>query len=56
MVAGGATLTGRLLDPGLTATVFTIAAPAGTLRTVDVDGRIFWVAAAAAASAAMPLI
>lgn len=56
MVTGAATLTGRLPDPGVTATVFTIVAPAGTFRTVAVDGGIFCVAAAAAANAAMPLI
>lgn len=41
MVTVGATLTGRVLDPGLTATVFTIVAPAGTLSTVVVEGGIF---------------
>lgn len=41
MVTGDATLTGRLLDPGLTATVFTVVAPAGTFSTVAVDGGIF---------------
>lgn len=41
IVTGAATLTGRLLDPGLTATVFTIVAPAGTFSIVAVDGGIF---------------
>lgn len=40
-VTGAATLTGRLLDPGLTATVLTMVAPAGTFSTVAVDGGIF---------------
>lgn len=30
-----------VLDPGLTATVFTIVAPAGTPSTVAEDGGIF---------------
>lgn len=55
-VTGDAALPVRLLDPGLTATVFTSVAPAGTLSTAAVDGGIFCVAAAAAASAAIPLI
>lgn len=55
-VTGEATLTGRLLDPGLAANVFTIVAPGGTFSTVAVDGGIFCVAAAAAANAAIPLI
>lgn len=50
------TVKGRLPDPGLTATVFTMAAPAGTLSTVAVAGGILRVAAAAAANAAIPLI
>lgn len=54
-MTGDATLTvaGRVVDPGVTATVLTIVAPAGTLRT---EGGIFCVAAAAAANAAIPLI
>lgn len=55
-MTGDAALPARLLEPGLTATVFTSVAPAGTLRTVPVDGGIFCVAAAAAANAAIPLI
>lgn len=55
-VTGDAALPARLLDPGFTAIVFTSVAPAGTLSTAAVDGGIFCVAAAAAASAAIPLI
>lgn len=58
-MTGDATLTvvGRVVDPGVIATVFTIVAPAGTLRTVAPgEGGIFCVAAAAAAKAAIPLI
>lgn len=40
-VTGDAALPVRLLDPGLTATVFTSVAPAGTLSTAAVDGGIF---------------
>lgn len=51
------TVAGRVVAPGVTATVFTMVAPAGTLRTVGAEeGGIFWVAAAAAAKAAIPLI
>lgn len=59
MTGDEATLTvaGSEVVPGLTATVLTMVAPAGTLRTVGAEaGGIFWVAAAAAASAAIPLI
>lgn len=60
-VAGLLTITGEatftVVVPGETATVFSMVAPAGTLRTVPAeDGGIFCVAAAAAAKAAMPLI
>ncbi len=52
---GDATLS--VVDPGVTATVLTIVAPAGILRTVAPgEGGIFCVAAAAAAKAAIPLI
>lgn len=56
-ITGEATLTvaGRAVDPGVTATVFMMVAPAGTFSTVE-EGGIFCVAAAAAAKAAMPLI
>lgn len=51
------TVAGRVVVPGVTATVLTMVVPAGTLSTVGAEeGGIFWVAAAAAASAAMPLI
>lgn len=51
------TVAGRVEDPGVTATVLTIVAPAGILRTVvPAEGGIFCVAAAAAAKAAIPLI
>lgn len=51
------TVAGRVVEPGVTATVFTMVVPAGTLSTVGAEeGGIFWVAAAAAASAAIPLI
>lgn len=51
------TVAGRVVVPGVTATVFTMVVPAGTLSTVGAEeGGIFWVAAAAAANAAMPLI
>lgn len=54
-ITGDATLT--VEDPGVTATVLTMVAPAGTFSTVAPgDGGIFWVAAAAAAKAAIPLI
>lgn len=54
-MTGEATLTAVV--PGETATVLSMVAPAGALRTVPTDeGGIFCVAAAAAASAAMPLI
>lgn len=58
-VTGEATFTvaGRAAEPGVTATVFTMVAPAGTFSIVaDDEGGIFCVAAAAAARAAMPLI
>lgn len=58
-VSGEATFTvaGRAVEPGVTATVFIMVAPAGTFSTVAADeGGIFCVAAAAAARAAMPLI
>lgn len=58
-MSGDATLTvvGSVEAPGVTATVLTIVAPAGMLRTVvPGDGGIFCVAAAAAAKAAIPLI
>ena len=51
------TVAGRVVVPGVTATVLTMVVPAGTLSTVGAEeGGIFWVAAAAAANAAMPLI
>lgn len=51
------TVAGSVVVPGVTATVLTMVVPAGTLSTVGAeDGGIFWVAAAAAAKAAMPLI
>lgn len=51
------TVAGRVVVPGVTAMVFTMVVPAGTLSTVGAEeGGIFWVAAAAAASAAIPLI
>lgn len=51
------TVAGLVMEPGVTATVLTMVAPAGTLSTVgEEEGGIFWVAAAAAARAAMPLI
>lgn len=51
------TVAGRVVVPGVTATVLTMVVPAGTLSTVGAEeGGIFWVAAAAAASAAIPLI
>lgn len=51
------TVAGSVVVPGVTATVLTMVVPAGTLRTVGAEeGGIFWVAAAAAANAAMPLI
>lgn len=54
-MTGEATFTVVVL--GETATVLRMVAPAGTLRTVPAEeGGIFWVAAAAAAKAAMPLI
>lgn len=54
---GDATLTvaGRVVEPCVMAIVLTMVAPAGMLSTVE-EGGIFWVAAAAAARAAMPLI
>lgn len=58
-ITGEATLTvaGRVVDPGVTLTVFMMVAPAGTFSTVVAEeGGIFCVAAAAAAKAAMPLI
>lgn len=58
-ITGEATLTvaGRVVDPGVTLTVFMMVAPAGTFSTVvPEEGGIFCVAAAAAAKAAMPLI
>lgn len=54
-MTGEATFT--VVEPGETATVLRMVAPAGTLRTVPAEeGGIFCVAAAAAAKAAMPLI
>lgn len=51
------TVAGRVVVPGVTATVLTMVVPAGTLSTVGAEeGGIFWVAAAAAANAAIPLI
>lgn len=51
------TVAGSVVVPGETATVLTMVAPAGTLSTVGAEaGGIFWVAGAAAANAAMPLI
>lgn len=51
------TVAGSVVVPGVTATVLTMVVPAGTLRTVGAEeGGIFWVAAAAAANAAIPLI
>lgn len=51
------TVAGRVVVPGVTATVLTMVVPAGTLSTVGAeDGGIFCVAAAAAANAAIPLI
>lgn len=51
------TVAGRVVVPGVTATVLTMVVPAGTLSTVGAEeGGIFCVAAAAAARAAMPLI
>ena len=48
------TVAGSVVVPGVTATVLTIVVPAGTLRTVGAEeGGIFWVAAAAAANAAV---
>lgn len=50
-------MAGSVVVPGVTATVLTMVVPAGTLRTVGAEeGGIFWVAAAAAANAAIPLI
>lgn len=51
------TVAGNEVVPGDTATVLTMVVPAGTLSTVGAEaGGIFCVAAAAAASAAIPLI
>lgn len=51
------TVAGRVVVPGVTATVLTMVVPAGTLSTVGAEeGGIFCVAAAAAANAAIPLI
>lgn len=57
-ITGEAILTedGKVVDPGVIATVFMMVVPAGTFSIVVEEGGIFCVAAAAAAKAAMPLI